>query len=162
MTANGQAVAMAPSDRIRERLDDPKVAEALNVLLDHAELAAVLVTGLDGFIRRGDTISDSLSSALTDLKGAPLSGAVPGAAALKTVDIQALAASLASLSATLVAATPVLSALGEAVVEGKAAVGGTSPKGLFGLWKVTKDPDVGRGLNFMIQVARSFGRRVGQ
>lgn len=162
MTANGHAVAMSPSDRIRERLDDPKVAESLDTLLDHAELLAVLVTGLDGFVRRGDTISNSLSSALTDLKGAPLSSAVPGATALKGVDIQALAASLATLSTTLVAATPVLAALGEAVVDGKAAAAGSSPKGLFALWKVTKDPDVGRGMNFMIQVARSFGRRVGQ
>ncbi|PND57913.1 hypothetical protein CRM90_10660 [Mycobacterium sp. ENV421] len=162
MTANGQTVATSPGDQIRERLDDPAVAEALNTLLDHAELLAVLVSGLDGFIRRGDTISNSLSSALTELKGAPLGSAVPGAAALKGVDIQALAASLAALSATLVAATPVLSALGEAVVDAKAAATVAPPKGLFGLWKVTKDPDVGRGMNFMIQVARSFGRRVGR
>jgi len=178
MTANGQAVAVSPSDSIRERLDDPKVAEALNTLLDHAELLAVLVTGLDGFVRRGDTISNSLSSAVSDFKGASLAGAVPGGESLKGLDVQGLAASLGTLSTALVGAThaintllksrltdpqaaDVLAKLGDAVVDAKTA-NAAAPKGMLGLWKVSKDPDVGRGLGFLIQVARSFGRRVGQ
>jgi len=179
MTASGQAIAVSPGDRLRDRLDDPKVAEALNTLLDHADLLAVLVTGLDGFVRRGDSISNTLSSAVGEFKGASLAG-VPGAESLKGVDIQGLAASLGTLSTALVGATPalntlltsrltdpqaagVLAQLGDALVEGKAAAASEpGPKGLMGLWKVTKDKDVARGLGFLIQVARSFGRRVGQ
>lgn len=181
MTANGQAVAVSPADQIRERLDDPAVAASLNNLLDHADLLAVLVTGLDGFVRRGDAITESLASAVGEFKGASAAGVVPGAEALKGVDLQGLAESLATLSGSLVTATPalktllsspltdpqaaqVLAQVGEALVEGRAAAiadpGG--PKGIFGLWKVTKDPDVVRGLGFLIQVARAFGRRVGE
>lgn len=180
MTANGQVVAVSPGDRVRERLDDPKVANALNTLLDHADLLAVLVSGLDEFVRRGETISNSLSSSVREVAGASISGAVPGADALKGVDVAGLAASMATLSGALVAATPALNTLltsrltdpqavdvvaklGDAVVEAKTAVGSAAaPKGLRGLWKTSRDPDIAKGLNFMIQVARSFGRRVGQ
>jgi Protein of unknown function (DUF1641) len=181
MTANGQAVAASPVDQIRDRLDDPKVAASLNNLLDHAELLAVLVSGLDGFVRRGDAITDSLSSAVVELKGASAAGVIPGGDAFKGVDLQGLAQSLATLSGSLVGATPglntllssrltdpeaaeVLAQLGQALVEGKAAAAADpgGPKGVFGFWKVTKDPDVLRGLGFLIQVARAFGRRMGQ
>jgi len=180
MTANGQAVAVSPGDRVRDRLDDPKVAEALNTLLDHADILAVLVTALDGFVRRGDVIADSLSATVTEIRGGALTGAASGAESLKGVDIQGLAASLGTLSSALVGATPalntlltsrltdpqaagVLAQLGDAIVEGKtAAAVEPGPKGLLGLWKVSRDRDVARGLGFLIQVARSFGRRVGQ
>ena len=57
-----------------------------------------------------------------------------------------------------------LAALGQALVEGKAAAAADlgGPRGMFGLWKVSRDPDVVRGLGFLIQVARAFGRRIGQ
>ena len=168
MTANGQAVAVSPADQIRDRLDDPTVAASLNALLDHADLLAVLVTGLDGFVRRGDLITDSLTSAVNDFKGVSVAGVLPGAEALKGVDVQGWTQTLVTLSNSLVVAAPALNTLllqvGQAVAEGKeaAAADPGGPKGLFGLWKVTKDPDVARGLGFMIQVARAFGRQVGQ
>ena len=46
MTPNGQAVAVTPADTVRDRLDDPQVAAALNTLLDHADVLAILVSGL--------------------------------------------------------------------------------------------------------------------
>ncbi len=177
MTANGQAVAVTPADSVRDRLDDPQVAAALNTLLDHADVLAVLVSGLDGFVRRGDTITDTVSSAVAEFQGASAAG-IPGAEALKGVDVQSLVASLATLSGSVVGATPalntllssgltdpqaaqVLASLGDALVDGKAGAA-NPPKGLYGLWKATKDPDVARGLGFLLAVARSFGRRVGQ
>jgi len=168
MTANGQALAVSPADQLRDRLDDPRVAAALNDLLDHADLLAVLVTGLDGFVRRGDEITESLVAAVNDLKGVSVAGVVPGVEVLKGVDLQELGQSLATLSGSLVGAAPALNTLlaqlGQAVVEGQAAAAADpgGPKGLYGFWKVTKDPDVQRGLGFMIQVARAFGRQVGQ
>jgi hypothetical protein len=180
MTANGQAVAVTPADSVRDRLDDPQVAAALNTLLDHADVLAVLVSGLDGFVRRGDTITETVSSAVAEFRGASAAG-IPGADALKGVDLQGLAQSLATLSGSLVGAAPglntllssqltdpeaadVLAALGQALVEGKAAAAADlgGPRGMFGLWKVSRDPDVVRGLGFLIQVARAFGRRIGQ
>ena len=177
MTANGQAVAVTPADSVRDRLDDPQVAAALNTLLDHADVLAVLVSGLDGFVRRGDTITDTVSSAVAEFLGASAAG-IPGADALKGVDLRSLAASLATLSGSVVGATPalttllssgltdpqaaqVLASLGDSLVDGKAGAA-NPPKGLYGLWKATKDPDVARGLGFLLAVAKSFGRRVGQ
>lgn len=177
MTANGQAVAVTPADSVRDRLDDPQVAAALNTLLDHADVLAVLVSGLDGFVRRGDTITDTVSSAVAEFRGASTAG-IPGADALKGVDVQSLVSSLATLSGSVVGATPalntllssgltdpqaaqVLASLGDSLVDGKAGAA-NPPKGLYGLWKATKDPDVARGLGFLLAVAKSFGRRVGQ
>jgi hypothetical protein len=168
MTANGQAIAVSPADQIRDRLDDPTVAAALNTLLDHAELLAVLVAGLEGFVRRGDLIADSLASAVSDFKGVSVSGVLPSAEVLKGVDVPGLTQTVVTLSNSLVVAAPALNTLlsqvGQAVAEGgeAAAADPGGPKGLFGLWKVTKDPDVSRGLGFMIHVARAFGRQVGQ
>jgi hypothetical protein len=178
MTANGQAVAVTPADTVRDRLDDPQVAAALNTLLDHADVLAVLVSGLDGFVRRGDTITNTVSTAVAEFRGASAAGVIPGGDALKGVDLQALAASLGTLSGAVVGATPalntllsskltdpqtaeVLAQLGDALVDGKAGAA-NPPKGLYGLWKATKDPDVARGLGFLLAVAKSFGRRVGR
>lgn len=183
----GQDQAPSPVDTLRKRLDDPEVAASLNSLLDHADLIAILVAGLDGLVRRGDEISESVASAVDELRGqsASLTSAIPGLAEarneLRGIDVAAVAANLAALSKALVDATPamntvlrsplvdqqsadVLAELGHALIEGKAAAeadpGG--PKGLFGLWRVSKDKDINRGLGFLIQVARAFGRRLSE
>ena len=91
MGASGQATTpvldsvngAGPADAVRERLDDPRVAEALTTLLDHADLLAVLVSGLDGFVRRGDDITANLTSAWGELSGS--SEQIPGLAALREV-----------------------------------------------------------------------------
>ncbi|MBX9638194.1 MAG: DUF1641 domain-containing protein [Mycobacterium pseudokansasii] len=182
MTANGQVMAISPADALRDRLDDPQIASSLNSLLDHADLLAILVASIDGFLRRGDEIGESLAAAVGELNLSSLSAqSIPGAESLKDVDLPGLAASLASLSGAVVGATPalntmltsrltdpeaaeVLALLGQALVEGKAAAeadpGG--PKGIFGMWRVTKDKDVQRGLGLVVQVARAFGRRLAQ
>lgn len=185
MSANGQIVAVSPADQLRDRLEDPGVAASLNTLLDHADLVAILVAGLDGFVRRGDEITDSLSSAIDELRASSLGAGSPrpdGAGSERqTVDLKSLAASLKTLATVLTDAGPalerilhspmvdpqaveVLGHVGQALVEGKAAATADprGPNGLFGLWKVTKDKDVNRGLGFLIQVARAFGRRLPQ
>jgi hypothetical protein len=68
-SAVGEMTELSPADAVRQRLDDPRVAEALNSLLDHADLLAVIVAGLDGFVRRGDDITENLTSAIGELKG---------------------------------------------------------------------------------------------
>ncbi|MEW5811035.1 MAG: DUF1641 domain-containing protein [Actinomycetota bacterium] len=156
-----------PSAAVRDRLDDPRVAEALGVLLDHADLLAVLVTGLDGFVRRGDDIAANLTSALGELKG-------------QSVPLGELSASLTQLTGGLVHAAPaltmllnssltepagadVIAALGDALVVARQSVP-PAPRGVRGLWKTlrgaAKDPDVAHGLAYLIEVARVFGRRV--
>lgn len=179
MVANGHALGqVSPADTVRDRLDDPSVAAALNDLLDHADLLAILVGGLDGLVRRGDDITANLSSAIGEFSGS--SSQVPGLAELKSADLGQLAASLATLSGGLVKATPaistllnsaltdprgaeVLAALGDAVTAARDGLP-QAPRGLRGLWKTmrtaAKDPDVTRGLVYLIEVARIFGRKL--
>lgn len=174
-------VDTSPADEIRRRLDDPRVAEALTSLLDHADLLAVLVQGLDGFVRRGDDIANNLTSAIGELKALNTADTpIPALAALRDVDLAGLANSLATLSGGLVKATPalstvldspltdqrgaeVLSALGEALVAARTSAP-PAPRGVRGMWKTlrsaAKDPDVGRGVSYLIEVARIFGRKV--
>jgi hypothetical protein len=182
MTANGQAVAVAPSDEIKARLDDPQVAASVNILLQHADLLAILLIGLDGLVRRSDEISGNLTSAIGEFKG-DFQGrsltTIPGAEALKSMDYTGLAVSLATLSDKVIGATPainsllaspladpqaaeVLGQLGQALVEARAAAATSpeGPKGFFALLRATKDRDVARGLGFLIQVARAFGKQL--
>ncbi len=177
MVANGQVIAVAsPADSVRDRLDDPQVAAALNDLLDHADLLAILVGGLDGLVKRGDDLTGNLTSAVGELKG---SGAA-GAEVLRQLDLGGLAVSLLTLSGGLARATPaintllnsslldprgaeVVSALGDALVSARTTLP-PAPRGLRGLWKTVrtaaKDPDIGRGVVYLIEVARAFGRKV--
>ncbi|ABM13178.1 MULTISPECIES: DUF1641 domain-containing protein [Mycolicibacterium] len=159
--------APGPSAALRDRLDDPRVAEALDTLLEHADLLAVLVTGLDGFVRRGDDITANLTSAIGELKG-------------QTGDLGELSASLAVLTSGLVNAAPAIStllnssltkpqgadvvaALGDALVSARQSMP-APPRGVRGVWKTlrgaARDPDVTRGLVYLLEVARAFGRRV--
>lgn len=183
MTASGQALELSPAEKVRAKLDDPRVAESLNDLLDHADLLAILVSGLDGLMRRSDEISDSLTAAIREFKGAAgdpsLTNSIPGVESLRSVDLAGLAVSFATLSDRVIDATPalnsllgsrltdpqateVLTQLGDALVEAKAdaARNPHGPKGLFAILKAAKDPDVARGVGFLLQVAKSFGRQL--
>ena len=174
MASNGHSVVdelseLSPADILRQRLDDPQTAAALSSLLDHADLLAVIIEGLDGFVRRGDDIATNLTSAIGELK------AVNGADTLAQ-----LGSSLAKLSSGMVKATPaistmldspltdergaeVLAALGEAVVTARATAPPTPP-GVRGIWKTlrtaAKDPDIRRSLSYVLEVVRIFGRKV--
>ncbi|MBJ7339455.1 DUF1641 domain-containing protein [Mycolicibacterium sp.] len=177
MTANGQALDVTPADRLREKLDDPRVAESLNSLLEHADLLAILVSGLDAMVRRSDTLSDNLTSAIGEFKG-DAKGAAPSIESMKAM-AGGFAQSLGPLFFSLVGAAPainellasrltdpeatkVLAKLGDALVEGKVAADQDRnvPKGFFGILRAAKDPDVGRGVGFLLQVAKAFGREL--
>ncbi|WP_085916642.1 MULTISPECIES: DUF1641 domain-containing protein [Pseudonocardia] len=176
MVVNGQLAAHSPADELLERLDDPTVAASLSVVLEHADLLAVLVVALDGFLRRGDTIMEGVADGVRDLRQA--SG--PGVSSLSGIDVQGLMSSATTLSGGVVAATPTLHALltstlvtdpraakaiallGDAVVEGADAASAikAGPTGVFGLLRVLKDENVSRGLNLLIEIVRSLGRRL--
>lgn len=188
MTANGSLIAesdpgeflaQSPGDELIARLDDPEVAASLSLILDHADLVATLIAGLDGLIRRGDVISESLVSALDEVKG--VTAAYKSQNLLPDVDVATLRTTLTDLSTAFIEAAPtfnqllrspltdprtaqVVADLGDALLDGKAAADADprGPKGVFALMKVAKDPDVSRGLGFMIHVARAFGRRLAQ
>ena len=152
------------------------MAESLNSLLEHADLLAILVSGLDGLVRRSDTLSDNITSAIGEFKG-DAKGSVPSVESMKEM-VGGLSQSLGPLFFSLVAAAPainellakltdpeatkVLAKLGDALVEGKAAAdrNPNGSKGFFGILRTARDPDVTRGVGFLLQVAKSFGRQL--
>lgn len=174
MVVNGQLEAPSADDLLG-RLDEPRVVAALNDLIDHADLLAMLVVGLDGLLSRGEVIGDSLVSAVDELRGA--SGGA--ARSLSAVDLEGLASSLATLSGSVVRATPalnsllssdltdpkavdVISRLANALVQAREQIQRDPdvPAGVFSLLRVLKDPDVARGLGYLVEVARSFGKQL--
>ncbi|AEA28456.1 protein of unknown function DUF1641 [Pseudonocardia dioxanivorans CB1190] len=171
MTPNGQLVAQSPADELLARLDEPRVAAALGNLLDHADLLAILVVGLDGLVSRGEVIGASLADAIGELRG--------GAEDLPSVDLKGLASSVATLSGSLSSATPaldallrssltdpkaveVISQLAHALVVGRERIDTdrSVPTGVFGLLRALKDDDVSRGLGYLMQVAKAFGQQL--
>jgi uncharacterized protein DUF1641 len=173
----GELIAESPGDEIIARLDDPAVASSISLILDHADLLATLIVGLDGLVRRAEVIGDSVASGVAEVRD--LAASTNGSRPWPTVNLAAVSDSVTRLSAAAVDATPaierlmrspltdpqtadVLAEIGEALLEGKRAADADprGPKGVFALMRVTKDPDISRGLGFMIQIARAFGKRL--
>lgn len=157
----------AEIDRLVDRLSDPHVAAALHRLLDNVELFAVILSGLDGVARKGEVIGDTLSEVLEEVRAA---GRATG------LDVGTTSRQLATLIPALAEATPaitrviespivqpepiaVLSEAAEALVKGlQAAQQNQTKVGMAGLLKAMRDDDVQRGIGFVIEVARVFGR----
>lgn len=186
MTAHASLVApsdlddlleQSPGDDLLQRLDDPQIASSLSLILDHADLLATIITGLDGLLRRAEVIGDSVVSGVAEFRD--VAASANGQRPWPSVNVAALSDSVTRLSAAAVDATPaverllrspltdlqtaeVLAQVGEALLEGKeaAAADPRGPKGVFALLRVTKDPDVSRGLGFLIEIARAFGRKL--
>lgn len=55
-------------EKRQARLADPRTIESLNLLLDKLDVMAFSVSALDGFLRRGDQVVESLSDGVQDLK----------------------------------------------------------------------------------------------
>jgi uncharacterized protein YjgD (DUF1641 family) len=154
-------------DHLLDRLSDPTVAASLNSLLDNIELLAVLVAGLDGLARKGEVIGDTIAEVLDQVRSTTQSTGL---------DPMQTARQLSTIIPTLAAASPainrilaspivepepidVLSETAVALVDGlKAAEAGGTRLGLRGLLRATRDKDVQRGLGFVVEVARVFGR----
>lgn len=96
MTTNGATThRSASAEALLERLSEPRTAEALHQLLDHAELLAYSAGALDGLIRRGEQIADNVAAGIDEVRQAipPESGAQLG-------DLAALSEELPALTAT--------------------------------------------------------------
>ena len=67
-TSNGVSLAPGAADRLRQRLDDPATAAALNEILDRLDVIALSVNSLDGLLRRSDVIIESARDSVNDLR----------------------------------------------------------------------------------------------
>lgn len=173
MALESPLIAPSPADPLLSKLDDPRVTAALSDLLDHADLLAVLVVGLDGLLRRGEEVNGALGDALRFLQDAASAGG------LDQLDLPKLASSLATLSTLVRDAAPTLEALvhsdladqrlidvvslaARSIITGteQARAEPVRASGVFSLMRALKDDDVARGVGFMIQVARAFGKEL--
>jgi Protein of unknown function (DUF1641) len=176
VAVNDRLLASPPAGDLRTRLEQPEVAEALNVLLDNADVLAFLVVALDGFLGRGEAITDALADGITELRGA-----ASAAGPLPKFDVKGLVGGLSSLSGPVVTAAPALgellsgplgdpatvralSRLAAALTEGeqRAAARPGGPTGVLSLLRTLKDAEVSRGLGYLVEVARALGRHLEQ
>lgn len=76
-------VETTPQDRLQARLADPATVDSLNRLLDRVDLMAFMLDAVDGFLRRSDTVVESVSEGVRDVRdAADLSAAAPLLASL--------------------------------------------------------------------------------
>jgi uncharacterized protein YjgD (DUF1641 family) len=126
-----------PAQALAERLAEPRTAAAINTLLDHADLLALLVSGLDGLVSRGDTITDSLADGVSELLGSDLVDP-------KVIEIAALASRAVTTGAE------------------QASRRDLRVTGVVGLARALRDPDVSRALGFALSIAKALGRELDQ
>jgi hypothetical protein len=162
-----------PVEALIARLDEPNVANGLHQLLDHLDLLAVLVNGLNGLMTRGDTISDSLADAVIEMRGAKLAGMpdlgqtlalVQHLGGLVTPLLNVLPSVESALQSDLggVGLADIAGAASRAAVRGvqQATTERAPIDGVRALLKVVKDPDVGRALGFVVAIAKALGQEL--
>jgi len=67
-TSASTSLAGDSSERLQQRLSDPRLADGLNRLLDRVDSIAFAVEAFEGFVARGDVIAGSLAATVGDLK----------------------------------------------------------------------------------------------
>jgi hypothetical protein len=153
-----------PADALRARLDDPEVAAALLTLLDNAELLALVVQSLDGLLRRADVISDNVETGLADVRALAESARFLIEPTRKLAEkAPGLADAASALLDSGMLNREVVTLLGQfatALLAGNEAArrNRTTVSGLRGTLSVLRDPEVGRGLGLLVEVARALGR----
>jgi uncharacterized protein YjgD (DUF1641 family) len=159
-------LSSTPSEVLKSRLDDPKVAAALGTVLDNADTLALGLVALDGLLRRADTISDNVTSSLKDVKAIGDSVSFLAAPTKRLAqDAPQIADAAEALLDSGMLSREVVNLLGRlagALVEGanQAQVNRTSVAGVFPAIRALKDPDVAKGLGFLIEVSRALGRTI--
>lgn len=156
---------------LADRLAEPQVADALLTLLDHADLLAVLVEGVDGLIRRGDDVSATLVDALAEVR-ATITAPDNPLAGIEMADVTEALRSVVALSAQ---AAPVLDQIATSgVVNTDTACGltrlggalatadaqyrqGQTPTTMRRILGGLRDKDVRSGLGYLVAVAKALG-----
>lgn len=157
-------LSSTPSEALRARLDDPKVAASLSMMLDNADTLALGLVALDGLLRRADTISGNIEGSLKDVKAIGDSFSYLAAPTKRLAnDAPQIADAADALLDSGMLSREVVALLGQlagALVTGHEAAraNGTTVGGIFPALRALKDPDVGRGLGLLIEVARALGK----
>ena len=165
-------------------VNKPETLAAIAQIIQLAPVAAVLLGGIDGFIRRGDTIMENVAAGIRE--------AQPQISETYLLELVAIAKQLPTMLPALMQRLPLLLQTGSRLAEitesaevqaflnskmlspqtigflgdvGEMVVQTqenfqVAPKevGVWGLYKAMSDPDVQRGLGFVMELARNFGK----
>lgn len=161
-------------DLLVNRISQVETATSILSLLDRIELLSLLLSGMDELLQRGDTIADSISDGISEMKR--ISTEVNSS---KTISISDLISNFSKLTISLSDQAPAISALLDsgmlnndvvdllstaagAAVEANfnSRKPGSTIKGVRALLRAMKDPEVSRGITFVVELARSLGRRM--
>jgi len=173
------------ADQLQERLNDPQTVEMLDQLLDQLPLITFYLEAFEGFIARGDTIADSLSDAVGELKLgdgkldvsklAPLLEALPkmaeageklldsdlmGEGLPKVIDAGVSMVNSGMLDKQVVGT---LGDLGKKAVETYNEVSSKPVPpvgGLFATLRAAKDPEVQKTVGFLFAFAKAFAKHL--
>lgn len=151
----------AAQAQFNARLHDPAVSAALSSLLDHADLLAILVEGLDDFVERSEVIAESLSAGFGELRGA-MDGEALAKAGADLGRLRAAATSLMSSDPLKPEALETIGVLARGMVRGNAAYSDrpVQVRGLLSLARLLKDPDINRALSFVVTLAKHVGQEL--
>jgi len=164
----------AASDRLQEKLSDPQVVDSLVTVLEHADKLALLLTGLEGFLRNSEGYLQNVVGSFAEMQAlAQATGVTPAnfaAAAAKAQELLPLGQEMLGHVVTLRKAgmldPEVISLVGKMGAAAVATVQddkshSSQPRGIFNLLGLLKDPEIARTLNFAIAFAQRFGRQLG-
>jgi hypothetical protein len=151
-----------PAHRLAAKLQEPQTAAALDVLLDHADLLAVIVESLDQFLARSEVIGDSLIAGLTELRETAGSG---GGLSVDGLDLKAATEAGRRLvgSGMLSAETlDQLAVVARGLSQGRESFASrpVEIKGPLSLLRLLKDPDVNRAISYGATVLQAVGREL--
>lgn len=178
--SNGTSLSqMSAEQHLRERLNEPDTAEALNLILDNAQLIAFTVTSLDGMLRRSEQIIENVTEGLQEVRGAvpsvdvnvtdvvsqlsQLSELLPQltemAGQLKTLFDSDEFKSLSTSGVLAPKTLGIVGQAGSALVQSyDASQRQAKPMGVLALANSLRDPDVQRALTFLVGFSKRFGQ----
>lgn len=164
------------ADILLEKLEDPRIVEALVSLLDKSDKLAFFTEVLEGFLQRNEGLIEVVSRRLGQLGRAGTSAL---GKSLEKIDLDDLKSASGQLQGMLPLLRDIVNQFGvlkqagffdAEVVEiigrtGRAMAAtardprsnSADTRGLFSLLALLKDPDIARTLNFVISFARHFG-----
>jgi hypothetical protein len=169
-------VGGSTADILLEKLEDPRIVEALVSLLEKTDKLAFFTEALEGFLRRNDGLLDVVSRRVGQLGRAGTSAL---AKSLSNVDLDDLKSASGQLQGMLPLVRDIANQFGALKQAGffdadvVQVVGRTGramaatvrdpraqsaeTRGVFSLLSLLRDPDIARTLNFAISFARHFG-----
>ncbi|MEO1087975.1 MAG: DUF1641 domain-containing protein, partial [Acidobacteriota bacterium] len=136
------------------------------VLVDKIELVAFLIEGVDGFLRRGDDVAETLAEGADDLRQAlpKIDGEQMRRLSDRMPELLEAGEVLAEAGMFEASTVEVLGRLGRTIAESHTEIRRQppTPVGLFGLLRALKDPQIQNSLQLALDVARRYGGKLGQ